>query len=168
VNARVRRLRGVSLAGAILACCGGERDARTLERCLGPQDIVQEVEAGKAKEYELDLRVVSGARLRLEESPNPVITCKAGKLVAVKSDILPDRLYVIAKLRLRATTGWRVYDCRVRVTSGPLKGAVVTVCSAEFAPAPSISATYQACYELPAGLASEGALDHEIVQFTGK
>jgi len=135
---------------------------------FGPQDVSSSVEQQKLSEYRVRAQIVRGAKLRLLESENPTITCRAGRIVLGAPELSDDQAYLYLNLELQANTGWRIYDCALRLRGGVLEGAIVRVCVAEFAPPPSIRAPYQACYALPEGVRfEEGDVDWEVILFSG-
>jgi len=155
-------------AGALLGCAR-ERPRSDFAALFGPQATAGPVEERKLAEYDVALSVVDGSTAFLEESPNPVLTCRDGRLAVDAPVPKAGRRYVYARLQLRSATGWRIYACTARISSGPLRGAMVTVCAPEEAPQPSITAPYQACYALPATLeVTPGPLTCDVVRFFGK
>ncbi len=166
----VRKLAFIPAVACVILCCCDSTRSADFSAWLGPQDVETGVDHGKLRCYDVDVTVVDGRRLSLENSTNPVLTSVGGKIVRADGGApVAGRLYVVGKVRLRTAKGWRVYDCAVRVRSGPLEGAIIRICVAEFAPAPRIGGVYQAYYELPDGLhASEGPVDYEVILFNGK
>lgn len=112
--------------------------------------------------------MVLGKNLSLERSDNPTITLVDGEARRVTdATIDPTSLYVYASLKLQAPYGVRIYTYTVRVTEGPLKGAVIPLCDGNLPP--DIGSPYQAFFRLDDGYSiREGPLTVELVRYWAK
>lgn len=167
--------RVTSLAFTLVLCCDSSpsRDeAEAFASWLGPQSIDPMIAAagdGKLERYRLDLRVVESAGFEMPETSNGFVTFSDGEFGRFESRVLETaaRLLLVGTLQLEAERGWRFYALDVRVSDGPLGGAVVHLRDGRL-PA-SISDPYLAVYPIPDDLhVDPGPLDFEVVGHLSK
>lgn len=159
-----------------LSACSYERDATVdFASVFGPQELppMARLFSGQSSDdaivssdprldsYAIRLRVVRGRDLRLDEGV-PLVTLVEGRPTSVERiEPLPERAYVHGTIDLQSERGgWNLYTVVLRVTSGPLAGALIDLRDGRVSDAGS---DHQAVYELPASSEIEdGDLEHEV------
>lgn len=114
---------------------------------LGPQDCSQ-VWPRQAEiirhNYDIKVAVLKGSNVRLPEMPNDVYTVSNGLYVAFSASntrslldvwpVHPDRTYILACISVKPGANYvGLMKVKVRITGGPLAGAIVTVKPGDFA-----------------------------------
>jgi hypothetical protein len=115
--------------------------------------------------HEISLTVVDGSRLQLPKSANSVVTFD-GKSFQRKGHF-PKQAgvkYLAGNISLKTELGCRIYKLNVRVTKGPLKGAIVHLWDHRVPD--SIGDPYFSAFEVPREYGMvEGPVEFEIVSY---
>ena len=159
----------------ILVWCLGKwylSPSRLFSPWLGPQNIErvqslsrwQQAVESRMKDYDVAVAVESGKNIKIPIGlEDQIVVCVDGKIVATKTcHIDPSKKYVVGKFSLTSATGRRIYSLNIRVTRGPLKGAVIHLRD-NLCPE-TIEGPFWSVYEVPSNLPVPlGPLEFEYV-----
>jgi len=123
----------------------------------------------KLRRYEISLKIVKGASLKLPSSENAIVTFGERGIQQIESfQSKDDALYLLGTMQLeKHELGWRFYTLNVRVTAGELKGAVVHLRDGKLQK--SITDPCIAIYRIPKDVKVEiGEVPFEVVALFAK
>lgn len=149
-----------------------EQEVRAFAQWLGPQtNAVHPLyngRDGRLDRWEVELKVVSGNGLELPATRNTVLTFDgANQVLFDAGGIESSAKYLVAGAQLKTELGHNLYDLNLRITSGPLAGAVVRLRNGRICE--SMKDPFAAVYRIPNTVKiSSGPVPFEVINFIAK